>query len=39
MWLTGERSRVALASVPLVFAGFIYLVFMVALGVPLPAGF
>ncbi|WP_419941047.1 tripartite tricarboxylate transporter TctB family protein [Candidatus Palauibacter sp.] len=39
MWLTGERSRVALVSVPLAFAGFIYLVFMVALGVPLPAGF
>ena len=39
MWLTGERSRVVLVSVPLVFAGFIYLVFMVALGVPLPAGF
>ncbi len=39
MWLTGERSRVVLVSVPLVFAGFIYLVFMVALGVPLPSGF
>ena len=39
MWLTGERSRVALVAVPLVFAGFIYLVFMVALGVPLPSGF
>lgn len=39
MWLTGERSRVVLGVVPLVFAGFIYLVFMVALGVPLPSGF
>ncbi|WP_420634178.1 tripartite tricarboxylate transporter TctB family protein [Candidatus Palauibacter sp.] len=39
MWLTGERSRAVLVSVPLAFAGFIYLVFMVALGVPLPAGF
>ncbi len=39
MWLTGERSRLALVSVPLVFAAFIYLVFMVALGVPLPSGF
>ena len=39
MWLTGERSRVVLVSVPLAFAGFIYLVFMVALGVPLPVGF
>ncbi|MCY3599006.1 MAG: tripartite tricarboxylate transporter TctB family protein [Gemmatimonadetes bacterium] len=39
MWLTGERSRLALIAVPLAFAGFIYLVFMVALGVPLPSGF
>ena len=39
MWLTGERSWRALVSVPLAFAGFIYLVFMVLLGVPLPAGF
>ncbi len=39
MWLTGERSRVALVAVPIGFAGFIYLVFMVALGVPLPSGF
>ncbi len=39
MWLTGERSRLALAAVPLAFAGFIYLVFMVVLGVPLPTGF
>ena len=39
MWLTGERSRVALVAVPIGFAGFIYLVFMVALGVPLPTGF
>ena len=39
MWLTGERSRLALVSVPLAFAAFIYLVFMVALGVPLPSGF
>ncbi|WP_419167078.1 tripartite tricarboxylate transporter TctB family protein [Candidatus Palauibacter sp.] len=39
MWLTGERSRAVLVTVPLAFAGFIYLVFMVALGVPLPAGF
>ena len=38
MWLTGERSRVVLIAVPLVFASFIHLVFMVALGVPLPAG-
>ncbi|WP_420447468.1 tripartite tricarboxylate transporter TctB family protein [Candidatus Palauibacter sp.] len=38
MWLTGERSRVALVAVPVGFAGFIYLVFMVALGVPLPTG-
>ena len=29
----------AALMVPLAFAGFIYLVFMVALGVPLPAGF
>ena len=28
MWLTGERSWRALVSVPLAFAGFIYLVFM-----------
>lgn len=39
MWLTGERSWRALVSVPLAFAAFIYLVFMVLLGVPLPAGF
>ena len=39
MWLTGERSWRTLVSVPLAFAGFIYLVFMVLLGVPLPAGF
>ena len=39
MWLTGERSWRTLVSVPLAFAGFIYLVFMVVLGVPLPAGF
>ena len=39
MWLTGERSWRILVSVPLAFAGFIYLVFMVLLGVPLPAGF
>ena len=39
MWLTGERSRLALIAVPLGFAAFIYLVFMVALGVPLPSGF
>lgn len=39
MWLTGERSRLALISVPLAFAAFIYLVFIVALGVPLPSGF
>lgn len=39
MWLTGERSRLALIAVPLAFAAFIYLVFMVALGVPLPSGF
>ena len=39
MWLTGERSRAVLIAVPLAFAGFIYLVFMVVLGVPLPAGF
>ena len=39
MWLTGERSRLALVAVPLAFAGFIYLVFMVALGAPLPSGF
>ncbi len=39
MWLTGERSRLVLISVPLLFAAFIYLVFMVALGVPLPSGF
>ena len=36
MWLTGERSRVALVAVPVGFAGFIYIVFMVALGVPAP---
>ncbi len=39
MWLTGERSPLALISIPIAFAAFIYLVFMVALGVPLPAGF
>ena len=39
MWLTGERSWRTLVSVPLAFAAFIYLVFMVLLGVPLPAGF
>ena len=39
MWLTGERSWRALVAVPLVFAGFIHLVFMVLLGVPLPSGF
>ena len=39
MWLTGERSRAILVSVPVLFAGFIYVVFMVLLGVPLPAGF
>ena len=39
MWLTGERSRAVLIAVPLAFAGFIYLVFMVVLGVPLPSGF
>ena len=39
MWLTGERSWRTLVSVPLAFAGFVYLVFMVLLGVPLPAGF
>ena len=39
MWLTGERSWRTLVSVPLAFAGFLYLVFMVLLGVPLPAGF
>ena len=39
MLLTGERSWRTLVAVPLAFAGFIYLVFMVLLGVPLPAGF
>ena len=39
MWLTGERSWRTLVSVPLAFAGFIYLVFMVLLGVPLPVAF
>lgn len=39
IWLTGERSWRTLVLVPLAFAGFIYLVFMVLLGVPLPAGF
>ena len=39
MWLTGERSWRTMVSVPLAFAGFIYLVFMVLLGVPLPTGF
>ena len=39
MWLTGERSRPVLVLVPIVFAGFIYLVFMVGFGVPLPSGF
>ena len=38
MWLTGERSRKVLVAVPLVFAGFIYLVFIVGFGVPLPSG-
>ena len=39
MWLTGERSRLAFIAVPLGFAAFIYVVFMVALGAPLPSGF
>ena len=36
MWLSGERSRIVLASVPVLFAGFAHVLFVVVLGVPLP---
>ncbi|SVD98776.1 uncharacterized protein METZ01_LOCUS451630, partial [marine metagenome] len=36
MWLIGERSTLLLVTVPLAFSVFVYGVFSVALGVPLP---
>lgn len=36
MWLSGERSPWILAAVPLAFGGFVHLLFVVTLGVPLP---
>jgi hypothetical protein len=36
MWLSGERSPWTLAAVSLAFGGFVHLLFVVALGVPLP---
>jgi putative tricarboxylic transport membrane protein len=36
MWLIGERSALLLVTVPLVFSVFVYGVFSVVLGVPLP---
>ena len=36
MWLIGERSALLLVTVPLAFSVFVYGVFSVALGVPLP---
>lgn len=36
MWLFGERSPRILVGVPVAFAGFVHLLFVVALGVPLP---
>ena len=36
MWLSGERSPWVLAAVSLAFGGFVHLLFVVTLGVPLP---
>lgn len=36
MWLSGERSPWILSAVPLAFGAFVHLLFVVALGVPLP---
>ena len=36
MWLSGERSPWILIAVSLAFGGFVHLLFVVALGVPLP---
>ncbi len=36
MWLSGERSPWVLVGLSLVFAGFVHLLFVVILGVPLP---
>ncbi|MCY4626843.1 MAG: tripartite tricarboxylate transporter TctB family protein [Acidobacteria bacterium] len=36
MWLSGERSQWILMAVSLAFGGFVHLLFVVALGVPLP---
>lgn len=36
MWLSGERSPWILTAVPLAFGGSVHLLFVVALGVPLP---
>ncbi len=36
MWLSGERSPRTLIAIPLVFGGFVHLLFVVVLGVPLP---
>ena len=36
MWLSGERSPWILAAVSLAFGGFVHLLFVVTLGVPLP---
>ena len=36
MWLIGERSTLLLVTIPLAFSVFVYGVFSVALGVPLP---
>ena len=36
MWLSGERSARTLIVISLLFGGFVHLLFVVALGVPLP---
>ena len=36
MWLSGERSPWILTAVSLAFGGFVHLLFVVTLGVPLP---
>lgn len=36
MWLSGERSPWTLAAVSIAFGGFVHLLFVVTLGVPLP---
>ena len=36
MWLSGERSPWTLTAVSLAFGGFVHLLFVVTLGVPLP---